>query len=131
METNTIKQTATFKATPHEVYEALMDSAKHAKFTGGKARISREVGGKFSAFDGYSEGTNLELVPDKKIVQTWRASDWPAGIYSTVTFVLKEIDKGTKLTFTQISVPDGQLEDVSQGWKDFYWMPMKRMLENA
>ena len=131
MENKTIKQTATFKATPHEVYEALMDSAKHAKFTGSKARISREVGGKFSAFDGYSEGTNLELVPDEKIVQTWRASDWPAGHYSTVTFLLKGIDKGTKLTFTQVSVPDEQLEDVSQGWKDFYWTPMKRMLEQG
>jgi len=129
METSTIKQTATFKAPPHEVYEALMDSAKHANFTGGKARISREVGGKFSAFDGYSEGTNLELVPDEKIVQTWRASDWPAGHYSTVTFVLNGIEKGTKLTFTQVSVPEEQLEDVSQGWKDFYWTPMKRMLE--
>ena len=130
MEKSTIKQTATFKAPPHEVYEALMDSAKHAKFTGGKARISREVGGKFSAFDGYSEGTNLELVPGKKIVQTWRASDWPAGHYSTVTFVLKEIESGTKLTFTQTGVPGEQLDDVARGWKDFYWTPMKRMLEN-
>ncbi len=129
MENRTIKQTATFKVPPHEVYEALMDSVKHARFTGSNARISRETGGKFTAFDGYSEGVNLELVPDKKIVQTWRANDWPVGHYSTVTYVLKEIEKGTKLTFTQVGVPENQLEDVSQGWKDFYWTPMKRMLE--
>jgi activator of HSP90 ATPase len=78
---------------------------KHSKFTGGKAQISRKVGGKFSAFDGYSEGTNLELVPDKKIVQTWRASDWPEGHYSKVDFSLKEIPGGTRLTFTQTGVP--------------------------
>ena len=131
MENGTIKQTATFKVPPHEVYEALMDSAKHAKFTGGKARISREVGGKFNAFDGYSEGSNLELGPDKKIVQTWRASDWPAGQYSTVTFELKAIEKGTRLTFTQVGVPKEQFEDVAQGWKDFYWTPMKQMLESS
>ena len=129
MENETIRQTATFKATPHEMYEALMDAAKHTKFTGSKAMISRVIGGKFTTFDGYSEGSNLELVPDKKIVQTWRASDWPAGHYSTVTFVLKEIEKGTKLTFTQMGVPEEQLEAVSQGWKDFYWTPLKRMLE--
>ncbi len=129
METKSIRQTATFKATPHEVYEALMDSAKHAKFTGGKAKISREVGGKFTAFDGYSEGTNLELVPDKKIVQTWRASDWPEGHYSKTTYLLKAVDGGAKLTFTQTGVPADQYEDVSRGWKDFYWSPMKRMLE--
>jgi len=32
---------------------------KHSKFTGDKATISRKIVGKFSAFDGYSEGTNL------------------------------------------------------------------------
>ncbi len=131
IETKTIKQTATFKASPHEVYEALMDPAKHAKFTGGKARISREVGGKFSTFDGYAEGVNLELVPDKKIVQTWRANDWPEGHYSKATFGIKAAGSGTKITFTQTGVPEEQYDDIAQGWKDFYWAPMKRMLEKT
>ena len=30
METKTVKQTVTFKASPHDVYEALMDSKKVA-----------------------------------------------------------------------------------------------------
>src|SRR3989338_2069202 len=104
METKTIKQSVTFKTTPHAVYEMLMDSDKHSQLTGGEAKISREIGGTFTAFDGYSEGTNLELIPDKKIVQTWRASDWPEGHYSRVTFLLKEVDAGTRLTFTQTGV---------------------------
>ncbi len=74
-----IRQSVTFKATPHEVYEALMDSRKHARFTHEPARISRKVGGAFSAYSGYITGTNLELVPDKKIVQAWHAQDWPEG----------------------------------------------------
>ena len=82
MKTKTIKQSVTFRAKPHDVYEALMDSDKHSRFTGGKAHISRQIGGKFSTFDGYSEGVNIELVPDKKIVQSWRAGDWPEGHYS-------------------------------------------------
>jgi activator of HSP90 ATPase len=129
METKNIKQSVTIKASPHDVYEALMDSKKHSQFTGGKAMISRKVGEKFSAFDGYSEGTNLELVPDKKIVQSWRASDWPEGHYSTATFSLKEFDGGTHLNFTQTGVPDEQCPDISQGWRDYYWTPMKAMLE--
>ena len=129
MASKSIKQTVTFKASAHQVYEALMDSRKHAQFTGGKASISRKVGGKFSAFDGYAEGVTLELVPDEKIVQTWRASDWPAGIYSRVTFAIKEVKGGARLTFTQSGVPEEQYEDVSQGWKDYYWGPMKQMLE--
>ena len=129
METKTVKQTVTFKANPHDIYEALMDSKKHSKFTGDKASISRKVGGKFSVFDGYSEGTNIELVPDTKIVQNWRASDWPEGHYSKVTYSFKEIPGGTRLTFTQTGVPAAQYDDISQGWRDYYWAPMKEMLE--
>lgn len=101
MDTKNIKQSVTFRSSPHDIYEALMDSKKHAQFTGDEAKISRKVGGKFTAFGGYSEGINVELVPDKKIVQTWRASDWPEGHHSKVTFSLKEVENGTLLTFTR------------------------------
>jgi activator of HSP90 ATPase len=106
-----------------------MDSKKHARFTGDKAVISRKVGGKFSVFDGYSEGANLELVPDVKIVQSWRASDWPEGHYSQASFTFKEIPGGTRLSFIQTGVPAKQYDDISQGWRDYYWAPMKDMLE--
>ena len=129
MKTKTIRQNVTFKASPHEVYEALMDSRKHSEFTGGKASISRKVGGKFTAYDGYAEGTNLELVKDKKIVQTWRADDWPEGHYSTVTFELGKVEGGTKLKFTQAGVPEDQYEAISEGWVEWYWDNMKKMLE--
>jgi len=124
-----IRQTVTLRASPHDVYEALMDSRLHAKLTGGPARISRKVGGTFTVFDGYAEGVNVELVADRKIVQTWRADDWPAGHYSTVMFALAKAGKGTKLTFTQTDVPADQVDSVRQGWRDFYWTPLKAMLE--
>lgn len=129
MKTRTIKQSVTFRAKPHDVYEALMDSDKHSRFTGGKVHISRRIGGKFSAFDGYSEGVNIELVPDKKIVQSWRASDWAEGHYSRVTFSLREEEGVTRLTFSQSGVPEDQYGDIAQGWCDYYWGPMKEMLE--
>jgi activator of HSP90 ATPase len=129
METKTVKQSVTIKVSPHDVYEALMDSRKHAQFTGDKASISRKVGGKFSVFDGYSEGTNLELIQDTKIVQAWRASDWQEGHYSKVTFSLKEVEDGTRLTFRQTGIPAEQYDDIAQGWRDYYWTPMEEMLE--
>jgi activator of HSP90 ATPase len=129
METKTIKQSVTIKASPHDVYEALMDARKHAKFTGGKATISREAGGKFNVFDGYAEGVNMELIPDKKIVQSWRAEDWPEGHYSKAAFTFSRVAGGTKLTFTQTDVPADQYDSIAQGWRDYYWEPMKQMLE--
>jgi activator of HSP90 ATPase len=126
----TIKQAVTFKASAHDVYEALMDAEKHARFTGDRASISRKVGGAFTAYGDYIEGKNIELVPDQKIVQSWRASDWPEGHYSRVTYSLKEKDGVTSLTFTQTDIPDEAADDVAQGWRDYYWKPMKKMLQS-
>ena len=124
-----IRHSVTFKATPHQVYEALMDSRKHARFTGEAARISRKVGSKFTAYGGYITGTNVELVQDEKIVQTWHAADWPAGHESRVTFSLKPVEGGARLSFTHTGVPDEHYESIKQGWIEHYWMPMKALLE--
>ena len=125
----TIRQSVTFKATPHQVYEALMDAKKHAEFTGATAKISRQVGGKFTIYGGDIQGENLELEPDKKIVQSWRYSDWPEGAFSRATFALEDLGGKTRLSFTQSGVPDEHYEEIKQGWTDYYWGPMKVMLE--
>jgi len=121
----TIKQKVSFKKSPHEIYEMLVDSKKHSAMTGEKASISRKVGGKFSAYGKYIEGVNLALVPDKKIVQSWRASDWPEGHYSTATFLITKTKTGSTLTFTQKNVPNDQYAGIKKGWTDFYWSRMK------
>ncbi|MCH7738329.1 MAG: SRPBCC domain-containing protein [Chloroflexi bacterium] len=133
VETRTIEQTVTFNnVSPHDVYEAYMDPEKHAKFTGAKVNISREIGSEFSAYDGALSGTILELIPDAKIVQTWRGSDegWVPGHYSTATFSLEAIDGGTRLTFVQTGVPEVSLEQISAGWQKHYWPKMKQTLES-
>jgi hypothetical protein len=33
------------------------------------------------------------------------------------------------MTFTQTGVPAQFYEDIKQGWIDYYWTPMKEMLE--
>lgn len=125
----TIKQTVEIKADPNDVYKAYMDPKQHSKFTGASAKISPKVGGKFSVWDGYAEGENLELEPGKKIVQTWRASDWPEGAVSKITIKLAKKGKGTKLTFTHTGVPADFVDDIKQGWIEYYWEPMKELLE--
>ena len=131
MKTRTIKQSAVFKASPHDVYEALMDSRKHSKFTGGKAVVSRKVGGKFSVFGGGLSGSNLALLPDKKIVQRWRCEmdNWPARHYSTATFSLQKIKNTTRVALAQTGVPSECYSEISKGWREYYWKPMKQMLE--
>ena len=66
MKTKTLHQSVSLKATAHDIYEALMDSNKHSEFTHSPAVIHREVGGEFSAFDGWASGKTVELNPRQK-----------------------------------------------------------------
>lgn len=112
-------------APPDAVYRALMTSKEHADFTQAAAKISAKVGGKFTAYDGYISGKNLELAPGKKIVQSWASSDFLKGQESEVSFLLSPHKNGTRLEFTHSNVPEGQYESLKKGWTDFYWKPMK------
>lgn len=129
MKTKNIKQGLMINAAPHAVFEALMDSKKHSLFTGDTAKISPVVGGSFTTFGGYATGKNLELIPDEKIVQTWRASNWPEGHVSVITFLLKPAGGGTKLMFSQKDIPESDADNVADGWKTYYWKPLKEFLE--
>ena len=118
-----------FKASPHELYEALMDSARHAAFTKSDASISREVGGEYMAYDGYITGKNLELIPDQKIVQSWRAVDWPEKQFSRVEFEISPVAEGSRLVFTHSDLPEGTEEEFTQGWIENYWEHLHAYLE--
>jgi len=81
----TITVTEKFSCRAKDIYEILMDENRWKGFTQSNARISREVGGLFSLFDGSVTGTNEELQEGKLIVQKWRFGSWPDGIHSTVS----------------------------------------------
>ncbi|HXQ94430.1 MAG TPA: SRPBCC family protein [Thermoplasmata archaeon] len=116
-----VHQEVTFAATPKRVYDALMVSKEHAKFTGAPAKISSVEGGEFRCFDGSIEGRNVSLIPGRRIVQAWRISDWEDGVYSIVHFELEKTKGGTKLVFDHTGVPEDALPGITQGWFDHYW----------
>jgi uncharacterized protein YndB with AHSA1/START domain len=85
-------------ATPRQIYAAWLDSLAHTEMTGGEASTSEEVGAAVSAWDGYITGRNLELVPGKRIVQSWRTSRFTdEHADSIVTISLKASAGGTLL----------------------------------
>lgn len=130
MKFETIRQTELIDATPEEVYEAYVDPKKHAEFTGSPASGAPRVGGRFSTWDGYSGGKYLELVKGKRIVHEWKTTEWPEGYPpSIVEIVLKAKGKKTELTMVQSKAPAEQAESYSEGWKDYYWTPLKKYFE--
>jgi len=122
----TIKQKVIITAAPEEVYEAYIDPEKHSAFTGSKTTCDPKVGGKLTAGDGYISGKNLELEKGKKIVQEWKTTEWPKDYPpSRLELIFKKVEGGTELTMVHSNVPAEQADDYKQGWKDYYWEPLK------
>ena len=118
-------------AEPRAVYDAWLDSKAHSKMTGDKARVSARVGEAFMAGDGYITGVNLELIPGKRIVQSWRSSEFATDdADSKITLTLRPIEGGTKLTLLHTRVPDGQ-SNYKEGWREWYFEPMKAYFAKA
>lgn len=116
-----IHHEVTFPASPSAVYAALVESARHAEFTGAPAEIERDEGGTFVCYGGHVEGRHVQLVPGKRIVQAWRTKTWPEGTYSVARFELTPDGSETKLVFDQDGVPAEAVEHIDAGWHRQYW----------
>ena len=130
-----------FKASRKRVYEALTDAKQFHKVTQLSAAVESGMapgtapteivnapGGAFSFFGGYISGRNIELVPNERIIQAWRAGNWPPGIYSIAKFDLVEQGSDTKLVFDHTGFPKGEAEHLVEGWKTNYWQPLSKFL---
>lgn len=135
-----IHQEPLFKAGRTRIYEALTDTKQFEKVikasgvmksmpSGGEpTEISRKVGGAFVLFGGYVTGRHIELVPNQRIVQAWRAVNWDPGVYSIAKFELVEQGAGTKIVFDHTGFPKGAGEHLAAGWKAHYWEPLEKVL---
>jgi uncharacterized protein YndB with AHSA1/START domain len=113
-------------APAERIYAAWLSSAEQTAFTGDKAVVEPFVGGKHSAFDGYSFGQTVELQPGRRIVQTWRAEDFPIGSPdSRVEVTLEETVGGTMVTILHTEIPSGQGSNYRDGWLKYYLEPLK------
>lgn len=125
METITVSEI--IPAKPDKVYNAWLSSSEHTAFTGSEALIDAKADGNFSAWDGYITGKTLELEPFRRIVQSWRTTEFPEGSEdSRLEILLEETGGGTKITLNHSDIPDGQGGEYRSGWIDYYFEPMKR-----
>lgn len=119
------EQSATIPATPAEVYDAWMSSDKHTAMTGGAATVDPVVGGKFTAWDGYIWGRNLDLDSPTRIVQSWRTSDFTdADVDSKIEVTLEPAGSGTLLRLRHSDVPSNDHGYEDGGWQSNYFDPM-------
>jgi activator of HSP90 ATPase len=112
-------------ATPSEIYDTWLSSEGHSQMTGSVAHASNEIGFEFDAWDGYISGTNVVLDPGRRIVQSWRTTEFGNDhTDSQIEITLEPVSGGTLMTLLHSSVPDGQ-GHYEQGWQTHYFDPMK------
>ena len=127
--TTTLLQTVDLNVPPDEVYRAYMLGPRHAEFTGGPAEIDGRVGGRMTAWDGYIMGEFIEIEEGRRIVQSWRTTEWPDGYAdSKLELTFTPTETGTRVTMVHSNVPAEQARRYDDGWKEHYWEPLKKYL---
>lgn len=132
-----IHQEIVFAASPEQIYRALTEPAQFdqvMRFAPARRMaqradalatdISTVRGGTFTLFGGYITGQQIELVPNERIVQAWRAGNWAAGAYSIVTIALAELKGTTHLVLDHRAFPDEEAPHLGKGWQLNYWQPL-------
>jgi activator of HSP90 ATPase len=134
MQTKNIKQMTVLDCSPHEAYNAWLDSKTHGEMINAKAKIDPKIGGAFDIWDGYLIGKTTELHPTTfKIIQDWRddSTDWPKDYYSKITLQFVPSKNQTKLRFWQSGIPEQHAQSIADGWKEYYWEPMQKYFKKS
>lgn len=127
MPTESLRVTAVVPASADRVYAAWLDGREHARMTGSKAEVDARIGGEHSAWDGYIRGKVLDVEPDRRIVQSWRTTDFPLGHPdSRLEVHLLDVPGGCEVTIHHTEIPEGQGAEYERGWRTHYFEPMTR-----
>ena len=118
---------AVIPALPLVIWAAWLDGESHTSMTGGEATGEHTIGSEFTAWDGYISGKNLELEPAKRILQSWRTSQFGSDDEdSMIELTLSPHgDESTTVTLKRTNVPDDQAAGYQSGWLDHYFEPMQ------
>ncbi len=105
-------------APPEDVYAALTNPLAIQLWTGEKAEMSTTPESEFSMWEESILGKNLEFEENKKIVQQWYFDG--EAEQSLVTIKLHLDAKGTSLEVRHVNIPEGDYEDIVEGWNGLY-----------
>lgn len=114
-------------ADPEEVFAALTNPFQIELWSGYPADMKPEAGYVFSLWEGDITGVNLEVVPNKRLVQEWFFGEQDEQ--SIVRITLKKAGGRTLLDLNHTNIPEDVYEEITEGWRDYYLGSVKSMLE--
>jgi len=123
-----IKQIYKIEASKTKVWNALVSPKEIKAWSGETAKMDAKVNAEFSLWGGSIWGKNIEVVPEKKLVQEWFGGEWEKP--SIMEIVLSEKAGFTDIKLVHKNVPPEEIKDFAAGWNDYYFGPMKEYLEN-
>ena len=109
------------------VWEALTNPEIIRQWSGSGADMSEQIGKEWKLWDGEIWGKNIESHTPTKLVQEWYSGHWPEP--SICTIELRETGEGTTVHLVHSDVPDDEAQEIELGWRDYYFEPMKELLE--
>lgn len=114
---------------PAALWEMWLHPVHHSKFTAGAEAIVTDLEGEmYSVWDGYIEGRNLTLEPGRRIVQSWRTSEFAAADKDSVLELRFEPhDEGTRLVLRHQDLPHETGETYRKGWEEHYFQHMRNL----
>uniref|UniRef100_A0A6G3MM63 Activator of 90 kDa heat shock protein ATPase homolog 1 (Trinotate prediction) n=1 Tax=Henneguya salminicola TaxID=69463 RepID=A0A6G3MM63_HENSL len=88
------------------------------------------MGGRFSFLNDSITGKVLEIVPNEKLVLSWRFSNWPADFFSNVQlFFTDNADSRSCLKLKHDNILSEDKERVSIGWPNIFFKPICRAFQ--
>ncbi len=126
MKTEGLRVLTTIPAAPTTLYLAWLSSKQHGAMTSGNAKIEPVVGSDFSALSGYITGKLVVLDLGRRLVMSWRTTDFPHdAVDSRVEIFFEALGGSTRVTVLHRDIPHGQAEQYKATWNEKYFVPMR------
>jgi uncharacterized protein YndB with AHSA1/START domain len=123
-----IEQTYVIDASISKVWQALTDASVIEGWGAGPAKMDAKEGGEFSLWGGDIHGTNTKVIPEKLLEQDWYGHDHSERKYK-VAFTFSSDGTATSVHLLHADVSDDEAKDFEDGWRDYYFNPIKKLLE--
>jgi uncharacterized protein YndB with AHSA1/START domain len=128
-----ITRTLTIAAPIERVWAALTEQRAMFAWLGERiaVQVDARVGGSLALFGGEITGRYSQVEPPKRLVHTWRTTQWPAEAPDAIiTWELAPDGQGTQLTMTQQPFPsEEERQSHEERWDALFLKPMKTWLE--
>jgi len=108
MKKEALRVTSTIPVAPTTLYFAWIDSTHHTSMTGQTAKIDPVVGAKYSCCNGYVTGKLVILDLGRRIVESWRTTDFPRDAAdSRVEVHFETLGLSTRILILHTEIPEG------------------------